>query len=103
MENTQEELKHQEIIRQAEAAIRAAEESIEASDQALRDMGLDPEKFREMLATQTLTPEQQEEAEALFRQDMEEIEAAVQQESSHARQRSTPSSTSAIGRMHRMV
>lgn len=102
MDNTHEDRNVRELIQKAEDAVRQAEQSIEASDQVLRDMGLDPAKVMTVLTEQPLTPEQQEEAQALFRKDMEEIEETTQREAAHARQRSLPN-TGGASKMHRMV
>lgn len=80
----------QDIIQRADAAVREAQQSIEASDDNLRRLGLDPEKVRATLQAQPMDARQREEAEALFRQDLEAVEREVEQEAAYARQRSTP-------------
>lgn len=80
----------QDIIERAEAAVRDARQSIEASDDSLRKLGLDPDKVRATLQAQPMDERQREEAEALFRQDMEAVDREVEQEAAYARQRSTP-------------
>lgn len=80
----------QDIIERAEAAVRDAQRSIEESDDKLRKLGLDPEKVRSTLQTQPMDERQRDEAQALFRQDMEAVEREVEQEAAYARQRSAP-------------
>ncbi|WP_263914223.1 hypothetical protein [Achromobacter sp. 79A6] len=80
----------QDIIERAEAAVRDAQRSIEESDDKLRKLGLDPEKVRSTLQAQPMDERQRDEAQALFRQDMEAIEREVEQEAAYARQRSAP-------------
>lgn len=89
MADTQQDTQVQDIIDRAEAAVREAQRSLDASDEALRDLGLDPAKVRSVLEAQPLTDAQREEADKLFRQDMEDVEREVAQESAHARQRTT--------------
>jgi hypothetical protein len=68
----------EEIMREAEALIRQTEESLAATSEVLRAHGLDEQKFSSMDRQQQA--EAQAEAQALFRQDMEDIEREVAQE-----------------------
>ena len=52
----------QDIIERAEAAVRDARQSIEASDDSLRKLGLDPDKVRATLQSQPMDERQREEA-----------------------------------------
>ena len=102
MADTQQDTQVQDIITRADAAVREAQRSLDAADDALRGLGLDPEKVRTTLAAQPLTAEQRDEADKLFRQDMEDIEREVAQESAHARQR-TPARTGTAGKRPRTM
>ncbi|MBV7485208.1 hypothetical protein [Bordetella sp. BOR01] len=93
----------QNIIDRAEQAVQEAQRSLEKSDDALRALGLDPAKVKSVLQAQPLTDAQRDEAEKLFRQDMEDIEREVTQESAYARQRSTARTTTPGKRPRTMV
>ncbi|NMK47574.1 hypothetical protein [Achromobacter sp. Bel] len=80
----------QDLIGRADEAIRIARRSLEEGDDKLRALGLDPEKVRATLDAQPMTAEQRDEAQALFRQDMQAIQSHAEQESAYARQRSEP-------------
>lgn len=80
----------QDIIERAEAAVRDAQRSLEESDDKLRKLGLDPDKIRSTLQAQPMEDRQRDEAQTLFRQDMEAVEREVEQEAAYARQRSAP-------------
>jgi len=102
MPEDQENPRIQDLIRRAEQIVRDTERSLEASDDVLRGMGLDPRKVREVLREQPMTQAQRDEAQALFRKDMEDIEQQVGQEAAHLRQ-STPARAGAGRRPRTMV
>ena len=89
----QEDQATRELIQRAEQVVLEAENSLQASEDTLRGLGLDPEKVRTVLSEQPMTQEQRDEVEKLFRQDMEEIEQQVSQEAAYLRQNTTSKSS----------
>lgn len=81
-----------ELIKRADDMVREVQRSLEASDDALRGMGLDPEKVRGVVASLPMTAQQKEEAEQLFREDMEDVERQAAQDAAGQRQAARPSS-----------
>lgn len=79
-----------QIVAEAVATIEAVERSLAAGDEALRELGLDPEKVR--TAQWQLGPEQQAEVDALLRADREAIEAEVSRASFYSGKNSAPAS-----------
>jgi len=79
-----------ELIKRADEMVREVRRSLEASDDTLRSMGLDPEKVRSTVAALPMTAQQKEEAEQLFREDMQDVERLVAQESAGQRQAARP-------------
>lgn len=69
----------EQIHAEAERVLADARRALERSDDFYREQGLDPEKVRAVTA-ERLGPKEKAEAEALFRQDLEAVEAEVAQE-----------------------
>jgi hypothetical protein len=65
----------EEIMREAEALIQQATQSLASTETVYRDNGLDQQKL-----ISSMNAKQHAEAEALFRKDMEEIEREVAEE-----------------------
>lgn len=69
----------EQIHADAERALDDARRALERADEFYRDQGLNPDKVRAVSA-ERLGPKEREEAEALFRQDLEAVENEVAQE-----------------------
>ncbi len=69
----------EQIHAEAERVLDNARRSLERSDEFYREQGLDPEKVKAVTAA-GLGPKEKAEAEELFRQDLEAVEAEVAQE-----------------------
>lgn len=69
----------EQIHAEAERVLGDARRALERSDDFYREQGLDPERVR-AVAADRLGPKEKAEAEALFRQDLEAVEAEVAQE-----------------------
>lgn len=69
----------EQIHAEAERVLGDARRALAQSDDFYREQGLDPEKVRAVTAAR-LGPKEKAEAEALFRQDLEDIESEVAQE-----------------------
>ncbi|MGE8689087.1 MAG: hypothetical protein ACN6PJ_18220 [Achromobacter sp.] len=91
----------EQIHAAAERALDDARRALARADEFYRDQGLDPEKVRAVSA-ERLGPKEREEAESLFRQDLEAVENEVAQEL--ARQRfAAPATSGGIKKMRPMV
>lgn len=66
------------IADQAAALVAEVQRTLAEGDERLRALGLNPDKVRAMAAR--LSPEQQQQAEAAAKQDLEAVETEVAQE-----------------------
>ena len=73
----------EQIIKEAQEAVQKAQQSQEASTAFYRSQGLDPAKVDSVLAGQ-MGAKERAEAEAQFKQDMEDIEREVAEEAARA-------------------
>lgn len=85
----------EEIMREAEDLIRRTEESLALTPEILQSVGLKED--------QALNAEQQAEAEALFRQDMEAVERDVAEEAARLRFADVSNKPAAPRRMRSMI
>ncbi len=80
------------IADQAAELVAAVQHTLAEGDERLRALGLDPDKVRAMAAR--LSPEQQQQAEAAVRQDLEAVETEVAQERARLQAQAAPAGAS---------
>ncbi|MGY6268542.1 Btc22 family type III secretion system chaperone [Achromobacter denitrificans] len=91
----------EQIHAEAQRVVEEARRALEQADEFYRGQGLDPEKVRAVTA-ERLGPKERDEAEALFRQDLEAVENEVAQE--QARQSfAAPAPSGGMKKMRPMV
>ena len=84
----------EQVVKEAEALVQQAQQSLDASDAFYRSQGLDPAKVKSVLAAQT-TDKDRAEAQAAFQKDIDAIEREVAEEAARLSFAQAPASSGA--------
>jgi hypothetical protein len=84
----------EQIVKEAEALVQQAQQSLDASDAFYRAQGLDPAKVKSVLAAQA-TDKDRAEAQATFQKDLDAVEREVAEEAARLSFAQAPASSGA--------
>ena len=84
----------EQIVKEAEALVQQAQQSLDASDAFYRAQGLDPAKVKSVLQAQTGDKERAE-AQAQFQKDLDDVEREAAEEAARLSFAQAPASSGA--------